>query len=461
MIVKINNLKVFISEYLFKTNTDIHNAIQKSFLHLHFWPKCIIFKALKTNKKKIINDPVFGFINIRSEIIFDLIEHPYYQRLRRIKQLGLSYLVFPGANHTRFEHALGALHLMRSAIAVLKMKGHEITDDEAEAAAIAILLHDIGHGPFSHVLENSIVQGVSHECISILLMEDMNRSFNGKLSMAIQVFRNEYPKKFLHQLVSSQLDVDRLDYLSRDSFYTGVSEGIISADRIIKMLDVRNDQLVVEVKGIYSIEKFLIARRLMYWQVYLHKTVLSAEHLLVGVLNRAKELALQGNQLFASPVLNTFLYNKISIEDFRNNIIVDGTPILKRFAQLDDSDIMSAIKSWCDHSDFTLSYLAKCITNRNLYKIVISKDPFEESIINNIKKKIKYQFNADNTLINYYLLIDSITNSAYNKDSQNINILFKNGIISDIDAASDIKISGLSETVRKYFICYPKELDIK
>ena len=341
------------------------------------------------------------------------------------------------------------------------MKGHDITEEEAESAAIAILLHDIGHGPFSHVLENSIVDGISHECISLLLMEELNRTFKGRLTMAIRIFRNEYPKKFLHQLVASQLDVDRLDYLSRDSFFTGVSEGIISAERIIKMLDVRNDQLVVEVKGIYSIEKFLIARRLMYWQVYLHKTVLSAEHLLISVLKRAKELATQGEDIFATPCLKSFLYNQISIEDFRQNITIDGFPVLALFAQLDDSDIMSSIKSWCNHPDFTLAYLAKCITNRNLYKIKIRNKPFEDSKIESIRQKIAGRFGIDSEMIHYYLLSDTITNSAYDKDSQNINILFKNGKISDIDAASDIKLSGLLETVRKYFICYPKELDIK
>ena len=417
--------------------------------------------SLKTNKKKIVNDPVFGFISIRSEIVFDLIEHPYFQRLRRIKQLGLSCMVFPGANHTRFEHALGALHLMRSAISVLRTKGHIITDEEADAASIAIVLHDIGHGPYSHVLENSIVSGVPHECISLLLMEDLDREFNGRLRMAIRIFRDEYPKKFLHQLVSSQLDVDRLDYLSRDSFFTGVSEGVISAERIIKMLDVRNDQLVVEVKGIYSIEKFLIARRLMYWQVYLHKTVLSAEHLLVSALTRAKELAMQGVEVYATPCLRSFLYNQISIEDFKNNVLVDGVPALELFARLDDSDIMASMKSWCSHPDFTLSYLANSITNRNLFKIKIRNKPFDEHKISEMRQKILTRLKIDGPLVDYFFLSGSITNNAYDKDSQNINILFKNGKISDINAASDIQLSVLSETVRKYFICYPKELDIK
>ncbi len=350
---------------------------------------------------------------------------------------------------------------MREAIAVLQTKGQLITDEEAEASAIAILLHDIGHGPFSHVLEHSLAPGVSHECVSLLLMEELNRQFGGKLSMAIQIFKNEYHKKFLHQLVSSQLDVDRLDYLSRDSFYTGVSEGVISAERILKMLDVRNDQLVVEIKGIYSIEKFLIARRLMYWQVYLHKTVLSAEHLLVSLLRRAKELVMQGEKLYAPPAMLPFLSMQISIDDFKANIPVDGVPILERFAQLDDSDIMSSIKSWSEHPDFILSYLSQCITNRHLYKIKIRNKPIEEHKIALIKQKIAERFTSDPAQIDYFLLVDSITNSAYDKDSQNINILYKNGRINDIHSASDIKLSGLSETVRKYFICYPKELDIK
>ena len=416
---------------------------------------------MKTNKKKIINDPVFGFINIRSELIFDLMEHPYFQRLRRIKQLGLSCMVYPGANHTRFEHALGAVHLMRSAIGILRLKGHEISDEEADAVTIAILLHDIGHGPFSHALETTLVQGVPHERISLLLMEELNRQFNGKLDLSIRIFTNQYHKHFLHQLVSSQLDMDRLDYLSRDSFFSGVSEGIVSSERIIKMLNVKNDELVVEYKGIYSVENFLIARRLMYWQVYLHKTVLSAEHLLVSALNRAKELALRGEDIYASPCLKSFLYNRISIDDFKNNIPIDGTPVLELFARLDDSDIMASMKSWCNHSDFTLAYLSKCITNRNLFKIKIRNKPFEEYKISAIKEKILDRFGIETQLIGYYLLSDSIINNAYDKDSQNINILFKNGKISDINAASDIQLSVLSETVRKYFICYPKELDIK
>jgi hypothetical protein len=417
---------------------------------------------LKTNKKKIINDPVFGFINIRSELVFDLIEHPYFQRLRRIKQLGLSCMVYPGANHTRFEHALGAVHLMRSAIGILKLKGEEITDEEADAVTVAILLHDIGHGPFSHVLESTIVQGVHHERISLLLMEELNRQFNGKLDLTIQIFTDNYPRHFLHQLVSSQLDMDRLDYLSRDSFFSGVSEGVISSERIIKMLNVKNDELVIEYKGIYSVENFLIARRLMYWQVYLHKTVLSAEYLLINVLARARELALQGTDLFATPVFKAFLTYEISLDDFIFNRLIDGRPALDLFASLDDNDIIASIKEWQNHPDAILSYLAHCVINRRLYKIKISKKPIPELKVSLLKEKICAHFNVCDELVHYFLIADTISNSAYNQSSnEKINVLFKNNKISDIADASDINLSVFSETVRKYFICYPKELDIK
>ncbi len=417
---------------------------------------------MKTNKKKIINDPVFGFINIRSELVFDLIEHPYFQRLRRIRQLGLSCMVYPGANHTRFEHALGAVYLMRSAIGILRLKGQEITDEEADAVTVAILLHDIGHGPFSHVLESTLVQDVPHERISLLLMEELNRQFDGKLDLAILIFTNQYHKHFLHQLVSSQLDVDRLDYLSRDSFFSGVSEGIISSERIIKMLNVKNDELVVEYKGIYSVENFLIARRLMYWQVYLHKTVLSAEYLLINVLVRARELAMNGSEVFATPVLKAFLTNQVTLDDFIHNRIISGRPALDLFAKLDDNDIFASIKEWQENQDPVLSYLSKCIINRRLFKIKISKNPFPEQKINKLKDKICHHFNVCDEQLHYFLINDTISNSAYNKGSSDkINILFKNNKISDISDASDIDLSGFSKTVRKYFICYPKELDIK
>ena len=417
---------------------------------------------MKTNKKKIINDPVFGFINIRSELIFDLMEHPYFQRLRRIKQLGLSCMVYPGANHTRFEHALGSVHLMRSAIGILRLKGQEISDEEADGVTIAILLHDIGHGPFSHALETTLVQGVPHERISLLLMEELNRQFKGKLDLAIRIFTDQYHKHFLHQLVSSQLDMDRLDYLSRDSFFSGVSEGIVSSERIIKMLNVKNDELVVEYKGIYSVENFLIARRLMYWQVYLHKTVLSAEYLLINVLARARELALQGADMFAPSVLKLFINQQITLEDFTHNRIIAGRPALDLFAGLDDNDIISSVKEWQDNQDPILSYLSKCIINRRLYKIKISKKPFSEQKISLLKEKICHHFNVGDEQLHYFLIIDTISNSAYNKvSSDKINVIFKNNKVSDLSDASDIDLSVFSETVRKYFICYPKELDIK
>ena len=417
---------------------------------------------MKTNKKKIINDPVFGFITIQSNLIFDLIEHPYFQRLRRIKQLGLSCIVFPGANHTRFEHAIGAVYLMRSAISVLKLKGVKISEQEAEATTAAILLHDIGHGPFSHALENSIVDGISHEEISAMLMEDLNREFGGRLDMAIRIFKNEYPKKFLHQLVSGQLDMDRLDYLRRDSFFSGVVEGVISSDRIIKMLNVRHDQLVVEAKGIYSIEKFLISRRLMYWQVYLHKTVLSAEYLLMNVLRRAKELVINGQQLFATPDLMVFLQNKVTTDRFLSGETFNNRSLLSIFASLDDSDLYASIKQWQHHQDPILSYLAQCLINRKLYRIKVSKQPFSESFIRLVHDRICQHFQLeDTTAADYFLVSDSITNSAYTASDEQINILFKNGKVSEINEASDINLSSLSESVKKYFICYPKELDIK
>ncbi len=411
------------------------------------------------NKKKIINDPVFGFINLQSEMVFDLLEHPYLQRLRRIKQLGLSFLVYPGANHSRFEHALGASHLMRQAISVLRLKGHEITDEEADAVTLAILLHDIGHAPFSHVLENTLVD-IAHEEISLMMMNELNHQFNGQLSLAIEIFRNRYKKQFLHQLVASQLDMDRLDYLSRDSFFTGVAEGIVGNDRIIKMLNVWNDQLAVDYKGIYSIEKFLVARRLMYWQVYLHKTVVSAEYLLINVLKRAKELIADGKKVFATPTLTVFLENGFSADDFSNNIKVANQNILDWYALLDDNDVLSSVKEWQMHDDPVLSKLAKSLINRKLFRIYLEDVPvsekWKEKKLNQITKKIT----NDPTLSHYFLITGEITNNAYNQDTENIKILFKNGKVKDMGKASDINLSVLTKTVRKYFACYPKELDI-
>ena len=341
-------------------------------------------KANSVNKRKIFNDPIYGFITLPGELIFDLIEHPYFQRLRRIKQLGLTALVYPGALHTRFHHAMGAMYLMTQAIEVLRSKGVEITAAEAEGVTAAILLHDIGHGPFSHALESSLVHGVSHEKISELFMDKLNHEFNGALNLAITIFKNEYPKKFLHQLVSSQLDMDRLDYLKRDSFFTGVSEGIISSDRILAMLTVVNDSLAIEAKGIYSIEKFIIARRLMYWQVYLHKTVLSAEHLLVNILSRAKELTAKGHQLFATPALQLLLQNNYTLRDFIKN-----DKVLDAFAELDDNDIYTSIKVWMNNNDRILSFLCRCLMNRNLFKVELQNENFSSEKISELKNKAR------------------------------------------------------------------------
>ena len=412
----------------------------------------------QSNKKKIINDPVFGFINIQSELVFDLIEHPVFQRLRRIKQLGLSYLVFPGANHSRFEHALGASHLMRQAISVLRLKGHEITDKEAEAVTVAILLHDIGHAPYSHVLEHTLVE-TTHEEISLLLMEKLNQHFNGRVSLAIEIFKNKYKKHFLHQLVASQTDMDRLDYLSRDSFFTGVAEGVIGIDRIIKMLNVWNDELAIDIKGIYSIEKFLISRRLMYWQVYLHKTVVAAEFMLINILKRAKELVSHDVELFATPTLRVFLDNNFTSENFRNNLNVNGRNVLEWFTMLDDNDILTALKEWQFHSDPVLSYLSKNITQRRLFKIKLDEKPVSSLWTKKMLKQIKNKYNLTEKEANYLFMQGEITNNAYNRNTENINVILKNGTVKEIREASDINLSVLTKTVRKYFACYPKELD--
>jgi len=406
------------------------------------------------NKKKIINDPVYGFITIPSDLIFDLVQHPFFQRMRYIKQLGMTHLVYPGALHTRFHHALGAMHLMGLAIETLRNKDHHISAEEEKAVIIAILLHDIGHGPFSHALEHTIVEGISHEDISYLLINELNDAFDGKLGKALEIFRKAHPKKFLNQLVSGQLDIDRMDYLTRDSFFTGVSEGVISFDRIIKMLDIVDDQLVVEEKGIYSIEKFLIARRLMYWQVYLHKTVVSAEQLLAKILERAKDLALEGIPLFATPSLTHFLYNSISREDFRQN-----PEHLERFSQLDDFDIFTSIKVWVDHDDFILSTLCKYLIDRNLYKVEITNDPPEPGKINDLVNLAIEKYGIDEDDASYFVFTDTIKNNAYSAGDGNINILMKDGSIQDIALASDnSNLEALSKTVQKHILCYTKDL---
>lgn len=404
------------------------------------------------NKKKLFNDPVYGFVSIAYETVFDLIEHPYFQRLRNIKQLGLTHLVYPGALHTRFHHALGAMHLMGIALETLKNKGVAITEEEAEAVTIAILLHDIGHGPFSHALESCIVPGVQHEALSVLIMHRLNKTFNGKLSLAIAIFENKYEKKFLHQLVSSQLDMDRLDYLNRDSFYTGVSEGVIGFDRILKMLHVVNDELVVEEKGIYSIEKFLISRRLMYWQVYLHKTVIAAEQLLVKIFQRAKAIANKGVPLFASPSFNLLLANKISTEAFYENELY-----LDAFMKLDDSDLFSAIKVWAEHEDAILAKLCKLLIDRKLFTIEMQNEAFTPKNIQAHKDKLTISFPLTSEELDYFVFSGKITNNAYNMEVGKINILTKSkGLIDIADASDNLNLSALSKTVEKYFICYPK-----
>lgn len=405
-----------------------------------------------SNKLKIFNDPIYGFVSLPYEIIFDLIDHPYFQRLRRIKQLGLTNLVYPGALHTRFHHAMGAMHLMGQAIDVIRSKGHEITEEEAKAVTIAILLHDIGHGPFSHALEHSIVSNVTHEDISELFMSRLNTEFNGQLTLAISIFQNKYKKKFLNQLVSSQLDMDRLDYLNRDSFFTGVSEGVVSSDRIIKMLNVVNDQLAIEAKGIYSIEKFIIARRLMYWQVYLHKTVLSAESLLVNILKRAKELAEKKADLFCTPALRSFLYNKYSEKDFKTN-----PTLLDIFSKLDDNDIMTSIKVWTSHSDTVLSSLCKQLVDRKLFKVELQNQAFKEEKIKLIKQNIKKRLKLKDKEVNYFVFTGIVSNDAYRSDKIRINILFKDGSVSDIaDASDQLSIDVLAKTVKKHYLCSPK-----
>ncbi|MEJ6712166.1 MAG: HD domain-containing protein [Flavobacteriales bacterium] len=410
-------------------------------------------KSLTTNKHKILNDPIYGFTSIPNELIFDILEHPYYQRLRRITQLGLTYLVYPGAYHTRFHHALGAMHLMQKAVKTLQSKGHEITLAEETAVLAAILLHDIGHGPFSHALEHSIVNGVNHEDISLMIMDRLNEQFDGKLSLAIQIFKNQHPKLFLHQLISSQLDVDRLDYLKRDSFYTGVSEGVINSDRLISMFNVRNGELVIDAKAIYSVEKFIIARRLMYWQVYLHKAVLSAEFTLVEILKRAKYLVQNGTELFSTLALNEFLKKNYSLEDFNTN-----SGLLDTFCLLDDFDIMTSVKEWVHHKDKVLSLLCTKIIERKLLKIELQDQPFELEYILEIQKKTEAKFNINPNESKHLVFTDKIDNKAYNPKKDKINLLYKNETIVDIaDAADQLNISVLAKTVTKYFLCYPKE----
>ncbi|MGB3342423.1 MAG: HD domain-containing protein [Aequorivita sp.] len=399
---------------------------------------------------KIINDPIYGFITIPSKLVFQLMEHKFFQRLRRISQMGFSYIVYPGAHHTRFHHALGAMFLMQKAVQVLRAKDVEISHKEEESLYIAILLHDIGHGPFSHAMERSIVENVSHEQISLLFMEYLNKKFNKRLNLAIKIFKDEYPRKFLHQLVSGQLDMDRLDYLKRDSFYTGVPEGTVNAERIIAMLNVKDDSLVIEEKGIYSIEKFIVARRLMYWQVYLHKTGIVAEQLLVRILKRAKELSASGIDLPASEALSFFLKNNIDLKHFSEKV-------LDTFAKLDDSDIIWAMKTWSDNDDFVLKNLSKMLLERDLLKIQIKTKPIP---IEKMDKKIeelvnKYKISKEEA--SYFVFTGTIENQAYSMDKDTINLLKKNGKVVDVAKASDqLNLEALSKSVVKYYMCFPK-----
>lgn len=401
------------------------------------------------NKLKIINDPIYGFIHIPSSLVFDIIEHRYFQRLRRINQMGLSFLVFPGAKHTRFEHVLGCMYLMQKTVEMLRFKGVQISDKEAEGLYIAILLHDIGHGPFSHAMEHSIVENIAHEEISLRFMEELNAELGGKLDLAIRIFKGAYPRRFMHQLISSQLDIDRADYLKRDSFYTGVAEGNINSERLISMLNVRNDELVVEEKGLYSVEKFLIARRLMYWQVYLHKTSVAGEQMLIRLLQRAKELVQEGEELKMSTALAFFVKNRIAKENLTKEV-------LEKFALLDDTDIFAAMKEWQFHPDAVLSRLSRMLLNRDLLKIKLRTNDFEEQKIKRLQGLAKANGNTDDE-VKYLVFKGMMTNRAYNPEREVIKILTKNGRLVDISkTAEELNLEALSQTTIKYYICYPK-----
>ena len=401
------------------------------------------------NKLKIINDPIYGFIHIPSTLVFDIIEHRYFQRLRRINQMGLSFLVFPGAKHTRFEHVLGCMYLMQKTVEMLRFKGVSISDKEAEGLYIAILLHDIGHGPFSHAMEHSIVENISHEDISLLFMKELNATFNGKLELAIQIFQGTYPRKFMHQLISSQLDMDRADYLKRDSFYTGVAEGNINSERLISMLNVRNDELVVEEKGLFSVEKFLIARRLMYWQVYLHKTSVTAEQMLIRLLKRAKILVQAGEPLQMSSALSFFVHNRISNENFT-------TEVLEQFAQLDDTDIFAAMKEWQFHSDSVLSSLSRMLLNRDLLKVKLRPTDFEVLKIKRLQNMAVINGYTPET-VDYFVFTGMMENRAYNPEKQIVKLLTKNGRVVDISkTAEGLNLEALAQKTVKYYVCYPK-----
>ncbi len=404
------------------------------------------------NKLKILNDPIYGFITIPNTLLYDLIEHPYFQRLRRISQMGMSYLVYPGAHHTRFHHALGCMHIMQKAVQVLRSKNIQISPEEEKALYIAILLHDIGHGPFSHAMEHSIVEKVSHEAISLLFMDQLNETFKGELSLAIQIFKGQYHRKFMLQLISSQLDMDRMDYLKRDSFYSGVAEGNINSERLIQMINVEDDTLVVEEKGIYSVEKFIVARRLMYWQAYLHKTSVCAELILMRILKRAKELTHKGTTLWCSNALQFFLQNQISEQTF-------DLKALEQFALLDDSDIIGALKSWQFHEDYVLSELSRMIINRDLLKIRLISEKVSKEEVEEMRLKWMTLKNLSKEEASYFIFKGKVKNQAYKKTEEPIRILKKSKEVIDVLEASDqLNLKALSKPVTKYFVCYPKTL---
>ncbi len=411
-------------------------------------------RVSKRNKRKIFNDPVYGFVTIPDERIFDLVEHKYFQRLRRIKQLGLTHLVYPGALHTRFQHSLGAMYLMTKALNELRFKGHDISEEELISTAIAILLHDIGHGPYSHALENSIVDEVTHEDISGIFMKNLDAEFAGTVSNAIDIYNGKHPKKYLTKLIAGQFDMDRLDYLKRDSFFTGVAEGTVNYEWLLSMINIHDGRLVIEEKGIYSVEKFLTARRLMYWQVYLHKTVLVAEYTIMKVLKRARELSMNGVRLFATPSLEFFLNRTTTLEDFENE-----PEVLKHFAQLDDYDISAAMKVWCGHEDYILSFLSKSIVNRRLLKIKLESEKFDANLIEEVRNAAKKKYGISDKEVDYLVINDKTTNYIYKQSSGKIDILKKTGEVVDITSvAEQLNISVLNKPSTKYFLCYPKGL---
>ena len=413
------------------------------------------------NDFKVINDPVFGFIRVPRGLLLDIVKHPLFQRLSRIKQLGMASVVYPGAQHTRFQHSLGAFHLMSEAILSLQQKGIFIFDSEAEALKAAILMHDIGHGPFSHVLEHTLISGISHEEISIMMMEQINHQMQGKLNLAISIFKDQYPKRFLHQLISSQLDMDRLDYLRRDSFFSGVTEGNIGSARIIKMLNVVDDKLVVEQKGIYSIENYLTTRRLMYWQVYLHKTTVAYEKTLVNLLCRAKFLARQGAEVFATPALRYFLYNNVTAEMFEHDELA-----LNNYELLDDNDIWASVKAWMSHEDRVLSILAHDLAERRIFRVEVSEQPFDDERVSSLQQQLADAYGVSFDDAAYLISINTIQKDMYNPNDDQIDILFKptsddsdgaKPVVKDIANASELfNISLLSKKIRKYYLCYQR-----